>query len=181
MTLKKYTDSFSKIIFLCDTNTERDCLSLLDIDTFGNAKKIVINAGETYKNIQTCQYIWSELLRFRADRNTVLVNVGGGVVSDIGGFAAATYKRGIAFINVPTTLLAMVDASVGGKTGIDFGGIKNSIGVFQTPEAVLIDTIFLQTLSLRELQSGYAEMIKHHLISGASLPELDKLDRKSVV
>ncbi len=175
VTLKKYTASFSKIIFLCDTNTERDCLPLLDIEVFLNSEKIFISAGETHKNIQTCQHIWSELLRLRADRNTVLVNVGGGVVSDMGGFAAATYKRGIAFINVPTSLLAMVDASVGGKTGIDFGGIKNSIGVFKTPEAVLIDTIFLQTLSPRELQSGYAEMIKHHLISGIPLPELGKL------
>ncbi len=128
-------------------------------------KLIKISAGEHHKNLTTCEYIWSQLTDFQFDRKSVLINLGGGVIGDMGGFCAATYKRGIDFIQIPTTLLAQVDASVGGKLGIDFQHYKNQIGVFALPKAVLIDTDFLQTLSIRELRSGFAEVLKHCLIA----------------
>ena len=134
-----------------------------------SATDIVIKAGEQYKNLQTVQRIWKTLMRHHADRNALLVNLGGGVITDLGGFAASTYKRGIKFINVPTTLLAMVDAAIGGKTGIDFGGGKNQIGTFAQAQEVLIYPTVLMTLPQRELLSGMAEMLKYGFIADANL------------
>ena len=136
------------------------------------AVDIIIQPGEQHKNLQTLQRIWKTLMKHHADRNALLINLGGGVVTDLGGFAASTYKRGIKFINVPTTLLAMVDAAIGGKTGIDFGGAKNQIGTFAKTEEVLVDPVFLSTLPRREILSGLAEMLKYGFISDAKLLEI---------
>lgn len=156
--------SHTKVFLLLDENTEKYCLNVLkDID-FQNVIKIVISAGEQHKNIETVQFIWSKLVENHADRKALLINVGGGMVTDIGGFAASCYQRGIDFINVPTTLLGMIDAAVGGKTGIDFQGLKNQIGVFSQPLAVVILYDFLETLPKRELLSGLAEIIKYGFI-----------------
>ena len=137
------------------------------------AVDIVIKAGEQNKNLQTVQRIWKTLMKYHADRNALLVNLGGGTITDLGGFAASTYKRGIRFINVPTTLLAMVDAAIGGKTGIDFGGAKNQIGTFAEAEEVLVDPVFLTTLPRRELLSGLAEMLKYGYIADPKLLEIN--------
>jgi 3-dehydroquinate synthase len=125
---------------------------------------IEIEAGEEIKNITTCVEIWSILSELGADRKSLIINLGGGVITDIGGFIASTFKRGIDFINVPTTLLGMVDASIGGKNGVDLGNLKNQIGVINVPKMLLISTDFLETLSQREMRSGLAEMLKHGLI-----------------
>jgi 3-dehydroquinate synthase len=130
---------------------------------------IIIKPGEQHKNLQTVQRIWKTLMKHHADRNALLINLGGGTISDLGGFAASTYKRGIKFINIPTTLLAMVDAAIGGKTGIDFGGAKNQIGTFAEAEEVLINPVFLETLPKREIRSGLAEMLKYGFIADANL------------
>jgi 3-dehydroquinate synthase len=130
---------------------------------------IEVTPGEENKNIDFCIGIWRMLLDFGADRNSIIINLGGGVITDMGGFAASTFKRGIDFVQVPTTLLSQVDASVGGKTGIDMENVKNIIGTFTQPKAVYIHTPFLKTLSDRELRSGYAEVIKHGLIYDVSL------------
>lgn len=123
-----------------------------------------ISAGEDYKTIETCQKVWQYMLENNVDRNALLINLGGGMVSDLGGLVAGLYKRGILFINIPTTLLAQVDASIGGKTGVNLHHSKNQIGLFNSPEAVIIDLIFLKTLSVRAFKSGYAEILKHGLI-----------------
>ena len=136
-----------------------------------SAIDIVIKAGEQHKNLQTVQRIWKTLMKHHADRNALLINLGGGTITDLGGFAASTYKRGIKFINVPTTLLGMIDASIGGKTGIDFGGAKNQIGTFAEAEEVIVDPVFLETLPQRELLSGLAEMLKYGFIADAKLLE----------
>lgn len=138
-----------------------------------NAIEIVVRPGEQYKNLQTVQRIWKTLMRHHADRNALLVNLGGGVITDLGGFAASTFKRGIKFINVPTTLLAMVDAAIGGKTGIDFGGGKNQIGTFAEAVKVFVDPVFLETLPQRELLSGLAEMLKYGYIADPALLQAD--------
>ena len=130
---------------------------------------IIIKPGEQHKNLQTVQRIWKTLMKHHADRNALLINLGGGVITDLGGFAASTYKRGIKFINIPTTLLGMIDAAIGGKTGIDFGGGKNQIGTFAEAEEVLIDPVFLTTLPRRELLSGISEMLKYGFIADANL------------
>lgn len=158
--------SYSKILVLADTNTEEHCLPLLraalpDLQDFD---VIEIDPGEENKNIDFCIGIWKMMLDFRADRNSLLINLGGGVITDIGGFAASTFKRGIDFVQVPTTLLSQVDASVGGKTGIDMDHVKNIIGTFAQPKAVFIEPAFLETLSSRQICSGFAEIIKHGLI-----------------
>ncbi|MDO4692753.1 MAG: 3-dehydroquinate synthase [Porphyromonadaceae bacterium] len=127
-------------------------------------KKLVITSGEVNKHIDSVQIIWQWLMRTRASRRSILVIIGGGALTDMGGFAAATYMRGIRTVNIPTTLLGMVDASVGGKTAIDFGGVKNIVGAFHEPEAVFLDISFLRTLPLDELYSGYAELIKTALL-----------------
>lgn len=159
----------SKVFFLVDSTTEELCLPIVlkNLPSINTYDIITIDPGEENKNIDFCIGIWKMLLDFEADRNSLLVNVGGGVVTDMGSFAAATFKRGIAFVQIPTTLLSQVDASVGGKTGIDMDEIKNCIGTFTQPQAVVIDPIFLNTLPDRHLVSGFAEMIKHGLIADA--------------
>ncbi len=159
--------SWSTVFVLADENTHFCCYPLIAPVLPTDHELIVIPAGEIHKNLQTCVHIWDALTKAQADRNALLINLGGGVIGDMGGFCAATYKRGIRFVQIPTTLLAQVDASVGGKLGIDFQGFKNHIGVFQEPAYVLIDTHFLNTLPLRELRSGFAELLKHSLIADA--------------
>ena len=167
--LKHTISAASKVFILTDENVAPFWLPEVEYG-FGceNAVAIVIKSGEQHKNLQTVQQIWETLMKHHADRNALLVNLGGGVITDLGGFAASTFKRGIPYINIPTTLLSMVDASVGGKTGINFNGLKNEIGVFRTPETVIIDTEFLRTLDHENVCSGYAEMLKHGLISSRS-------------
>lgn len=148
--------------FLVDENTKQYCLPLFEL--LPEAKVIEIKSGEVNKTLDTCSVIWKALTDWGFSRKSLLVNVGGGVIGDMGGFCASTYKRGIRFVNFPTTLLAMVDANIGGKLGIDFMGFKNHLGVFQDPERVLIYDGFLETLPERELKSGFAEVIKHGLI-----------------
>ncbi|MBT8261025.1 MAG: 3-dehydroquinate synthase [Bacteroidia bacterium] len=157
---------FSKIFILVDTNTHEHCLPyfLSQLETEIVIEIIEIKAGEIHKNIETCAGVWNALSELDADRKSLIINVGGGVVTDLGGFVASTFKRGIKYINVPTSLLSMVDASVGGKTGVDLGTLKNQIGVINFSEMVLIDTQFLNTLPTKEINSGMAEMLKHGLI-----------------
>ncbi len=155
---------YSQVCILTDQNTGKHCFPLLS-GLFDRANLITVPAGEQEKNMNTCQLIWQHMTDWQLDRKAVMINLGGGVIGDMGGFCAATYKRGIDFIQIPTTLLSQVDASVGGKLGIDFKTFKNHIGVFQEPQAVIIDTGFLKTLPLSELRSGFAEIIKHCLIA----------------
>lgn len=156
----------SKIFLLVDENTHEHCLPhfLSQIRFDGTIEIIEIQSGEIHKTIETCMGVWRTLSELSADRKSLLINLGGGVVTDLGGFVASTFKRGIKFINVPTTLLAMVDASVGGKTGVDLDLSKNQIGTITFADMVLIDPRFLDTLPNNELRSGFAEMLKHGLI-----------------
>lgn len=160
----------SKIFLLADKHTNECCtpivLSVLATDI--PLEIIEIEAGETHKHIDTCTQVWYALSELGADRKSLLINIGGGVVTDLGGFVASTYMRGIPFINIPTSLLAMVDASVGGKTGVDLGALKNLVGVINNPQGVVIYPDFLATLPTEELRSGMAEMFKHGLISDES-------------
>ncbi len=162
--------SYSRFFVLTDENTGKYCLPLLKekIDNFNNFDIIEINAGEESKDIDFCIGVWKMLIDFGADRKSLMINLGGGVVSDLGGFAASTFKRGIDFVHVPTTLLSQVDASVGGKTGIDIDSIKNIIGTFTQPKAVFIAHEFLESLPDRQILSGLAEMLKHGLICDAA-------------
>jgi 3-dehydroquinate synthase len=153
---------------LVDNNTSRDCYPLVKA-LLPTHKLIKIKSGEAHKTLATCQIIWQAMTDYSLDRHSLLIDLGGGVIGDMGGFCAATYKRGIDFIQIPTTLLAQVDASVGGKLGIDFNGFKNHIGVFQLPKTVLIDFVFLKTLPQAELRSGFAEIIKHCLIQDGNM------------
>ncbi|MGK7392818.1 MAG: 3-dehydroquinate synthase [Candidatus Cyclobacteriaceae bacterium M2_1C_046] len=159
---------YSRIVVITDVNTRKHCFPKIE-NIFNNILHITIPAGEEYKNIDTCSQVWEEMTRENIDRKALVINLGGGVIGDLGGFCAATYKRGIKFINVPTTLLAQVDASIGGKLGIDFQNYKNQIGVFKDPDAVFIHPGFLETLDHREIMSGYAEVVKHALISDDKL------------
>ncbi|GIJ96198.1 3-dehydroquinate synthase [Capnocytophaga stomatis] len=158
--------NYSKIFILVDENTNQFCLSLFlsELATETSIEVIEIEAGEEFKNIETCTQVWYALSELGGDRKSLLINLGGGVVTDLGGFVASTYMRGIDFVNIPTTLLAMVDASVGGKTGVDLGALKNQIGVINNPLGVIIDSRFLATLPAEQLRSGMAEMFKHGLI-----------------
>jgi len=157
---------YSNIAVLVDENTDKHCFPILhkNIPNF-NFQKIFIPAGEQYKNLDTCQKIWEEMMNLGFNRNALLINLGGGVIGDMGGFAASTYKRGMDFLQMPTTLLSQVDASIGGKLGIDFMQVKNSIGLFNNPQTVLIEPAFLKTLPFNEVRSGFAEIIKHTLIN----------------
>ncbi|MFI5162651.1 MAG: 3-dehydroquinate synthase [Sphingobacteriales bacterium] len=161
--------NYSRSFVLTDENTGKHCLPLLRkyIDKLDNFDIIEINAGEESKNIDFCVGIWKMLIDYGADRQSLVINLGGGVISDMGGFVASTYKRGIDFVHVPTTLLSQVDASVGGKTGIDLDNVKNIIGTFTQPKAVFIEHGFLKTLPARQILSGLAEMLKHGLIADA--------------
>tara|TARA_X000000368_G_scaffold419083_1_gene422219 strand:+ start:1050 stop:2039 length:990 start_codon:yes stop_codon:yes gene_type:complete len=164
--------SYSKVAILVDENTKKDCLHKLP-----NIEKLIIieiPSGERNKNITTCNIIWEELTNNEFDRDSILINLGGGVIGDIGGFCASTYKRGIDFIHIPTTLLAMVDASIGGKLAVDFNNLKNHIGLFSNPKSVIIDPNFLDTLTENQLISGFAEVVKHALISDKNLWETIK-------
>ena len=155
-----------KLFILTDEHTHRLCLPLLaDIPALREAEEIIIAPEDLHKNLDTLATVWQALSSHGATRHSLLINLGGGMVTDLGGFAAATFKRGIAYINLPTTLLAMVDAAVGGKTGINFNGLKNEIGAFYPARTVLLETAFLRTLDRRNFFSGYAEMLKHGLIS----------------
>ncbi len=159
-----------KVFVLTDETTERLCAPLLEgCPALSGASHIVIGATDTHKTLDTLASVWLALSDGKASRRSLMVNLGGGMVTDLGGFAAATFKRGIGFVNVPTTLLAMVDAAVGGKTGINFNGLKNEVGVFQEAAAVLVDTSFLRTLDGENLRSGYAEMLKHSLLEDETM------------
>lgn len=159
--------NFTKLFFLTDENTHQHCLPLLlaSLETDTPYEVIEIESGEESKSIGTAIQLWEILTEFRADRHSLLVNLGGGVITDLGGFAASVYKRGIPFIHIPTTLLAMCDAALGGKTGIDHWSVKNLVGTFALPKAVFLYPEFLKTLEFRELRSGFAEMLKHGLIA----------------
>ncbi len=165
--------AFSKIVVLVDENTLVHCYPLVK-PYLPEHHLIQIKSGENYKTLQTCEYIWKRMTELNLDRWSVLVNLGGGVIGDMGGFCAALFKRGLYFVQVPTTLLSQVDASVGGKTGVDFEGLKNHIGVYKEPVAVFIYPEFLQTLPQREIKSGYAEIIKHWLIADADMFEAQR-------
>jgi 3-dehydroquinate synthase len=173
---------YSSVFILVDTHSNEYCLNRLlpFLETTKTIEIIEIEAGESEKNIQTCVEIWSAMTELGADRKTLLLNLGGGVITDIGGFVASTFKRGIDFIHIPTTLLAMVDASVGGKNGVDLGTLKNQIGVINVPQLVLIDTEYLATLPQNQMRSGLAEMLKHGLIQDApywnTFKNLSKVD-----
>ncbi len=157
---------YDKIFVLTDTNTRYKCLPVLEsVPEIKNAGFITIEAGDVHKEIEQVAEIWKMLSRSNASRKSLLINLGGGMVTDLGGFAGATFKRGLHNLNIPTTLMASVDAAVGGKTGINFNGLKNEIGAFYQPDCVMINCEFLKTLDRNNLLSGYAEMIKHGLIS----------------
>jgi 3-dehydroquinate synthase len=168
---------YSTVFVLTDSNTQKHCLPQLSPYLI-DFKHISIDAGENAKNIKNGEKIWTFLADHYADRKTVLINLGGGTITDLGGFCAATYKRGIDFIHVPTTLLGMVDASIGGKQGIDLNYFKNSVGVFKHPVAIFIYPGFLKTLPKRQLTAGVAEMMKHALISDKD--EWDKFTKMNV-
>lgn len=160
---------FNSIVFIFDKNTDKYCSPL-----FKNKikNKIIISAGEANKNLKTYSFIIQKLIAFNANKNTLIVNVGGGLVSDIGAFAASTYQRGISFVNIPTTLVGMADAAIGGKTGIDFENYKNYVGTIALAERVFIAPQFLKTLPKKETESGWAEMIKTGLIANKKLIDL---------
>ncbi|WP_396601114.1 3-dehydroquinate synthase [Algibacter sp. R77976] len=188
-------NNFSKIFILVDENTHQYCLPkfLENLETNKSIEIIEIESGEINKTIDTCVGVWNTLSELDADRKSLMINIGGGVITDLGGFVACTFKRGISYINVPTSLLSMVDASVGGKTGVDLGHLKNQVGVISNPDLVLIDTKFLDTLPKEQMRSGLAEMLKHGLITGEnywnkfqdlsklSLDNLDELIHESVI
>ena len=155
-----------RLFVLTDETTLKLCWPLVsELPCLAEAQMITIGATDENKTLESLSHVWTELQRGGATRHSLMLNLGGGMVTDLGGFAASTFKRGIAYINVPTTLLSMVDASVGGKTGINFGGLKSEIGVFNCARSVILDTTFLRTLDYENLASGYAEMLKHGLIS----------------
>ena len=159
---------YSKIVVIVDTNTNEHCLPLFHHKVDFEYETIEILDGEIHINIDTCQFIWHKMMSLQFSRNGLVINLGGGVIGDMGGFCASTFKRGVDFIQMPTTLLSQVDASIGGKLGIDFQQIKNSIGVFNNPKVVYANFDFLKTLPAREIRSGFAEIIKHALIRDAS-------------
>lgn len=176
-----------KLFVLTDTTTLKLCMPVLQkFYCMKEAHIITIPATDSHKDIESLMMVWKGLQEGGASRHSCMINLGGGMVTDLGGFAASTFKRGINFINIPTTLLAMVDASVGGKTGINFGGLKNEVGVFNDSKFVILDTEFLKTLDAGNICSGYAEMLKHGLISTEAMWEelvsfdLDKPDLKQL-
>lgn len=158
-----------RLFILVDDNISLNVLPRLQSisKAVGAARLIIVSPGDRNKSLESLSYIWKDLSDHGATRHSLLINLGGGMITDMGSFAAATFKRGIKFINIPTTLLAAVDASVGGKTGINFNGLKNEIGVFRNAETVIISSIFFNTLPAEEIKSGYAEMLKHSLLSDA--------------
>ncbi|MDB4088320.1 3-dehydroquinate synthase [Flavobacteriales bacterium] len=175
---KTWTNSY----ILCDENTKVDCLpALLEFVPFlKDANLLVLDPGEEYKTLEICDSLWSSLIDTGADRKSLLINLGGGVITDMGGFVASTFKRGIDFIHIPTTLLGQVDAGIGGKTGVNLEYSKNQVGTFAHPLFTFIDSQFLRTLSEREFMSGMGEVIKYGLIENKSLFELLK-DKQSLI
>lgn len=176
----------SKIFVLVDALTHDLCLPIFlsHLETETEIEIIEIEVGEAHKNIETCTGVWAALSELGGDRKSLVINLGGGVVTDLGGFVACTFKRGVSFVQVPTTLLAMVDAAIGGKNGVDLGFLKNQIGLIQQPNMILIDPDFLETLPDNQLKSGFAEMLKHGLIRDekywTQLSSLKKIDSQSV-
>lgn len=170
--LQSYSPKSKKII-LVDDNTNEFCLSYLigEFDELSEAEIILLPVGEETKSLELAYNVWQTLTEYEVSRKDLIINLGGGVITDFGGFIASTYKRGIDFIHIPTSLLGMVDAAIGGKTGLNLGPYKNQIGTFSQPKAVYIDHSFLETLTMEDLNSGRAEMIKHGLISSYSLFE----------
>ena len=154
---------YSKVFVVVDENTKQHCLPILQ-NVLTAIEIIETKSGEIYKNLATCEFIWQQLIEQNADRKSVIINLGGGVIGDMSGFAASCYKRGIDFINIPTTLLSQVDSSIGGKLGIDFKYGKNLIGLFRNPKLVLVSSQFLKTLPKRQFINGWSEIIKHALI-----------------
>ncbi len=171
-----------RLLVLCDETTKRLCWPMVsDYGCLKGAELIVIKAGDEHKTLESLSHVWQEMQRLGATRHSLLVSLGGGMVTDLGGFAASTFKRGMHLVNIPTTLLAMVDASVGGKTGINFGGLKNELGVFRNASAVILDTLFLNTLNHENILSGYAEMLKHGLIATEGKGQERKGDEKQML
>lgn len=179
---------YDRLNVICDKNSCDCCYInfLMGVKELRDANLATIEPGDEHKNLDSLSWVWEKLGEYGATRKSLVINIGGGMVTDLGGFAASTFKRGLRFINIPTTLLAMVDASVGGKTGINFNGLKNEIGVFSDADYVILDTVFLKTLDSENICSGYAEMLKHGLISNDEMwrelvtfdilnPDLDKL------
>jgi 3-dehydroquinate synthase len=158
-------NNYSIIFILVDENTFEHCYPkfISNLFTDKRIEVIEIESGEINKNLETCMGVWNAITELGGDRKSVLITLGGGVITDLGGFVASCFKRGIDFINIPTTLLSMVDASVGGKTGVDLGVLKNQIGLFANPEMVLVDNRYLATVAAREIKSGIAEIIKYGL------------------
>jgi 3-dehydroquinate synthase len=173
------SQSFSKIFILCDENTHEYCLPTLlgNLEINIPFEIIEIEPGEEMKTIETVVQLWEILAELQADRKSLLINLGGGMITDLGGFVASTYKRGISFIHLPTTLLGICDASIGGKTGIDHGFVKNLVGTFATPKDIFVYPNFLKTLPFGEIRSGFAEMLKHGLVADAKhWEELQSVD-----
>lgn len=183
--------NYSSLFILVDENSLAHCYPkfIPSLETNKRIEVIEIESGEEYKNLETCAGVWNALSELDADRKSLLITIGGGVITDLGGFVASTFKRGIDFVNIPTTLLSMVDASVGGKTGVDLGALKNQIGLFSNPQMVIIDTDYLSTLAKREMTSGLAEIIKYGLtydvklldeISNFKINSINKLTHRSI-
>lgn len=179
LTEKKY----STLFILVDENTKQHCYPkfLAQLNTSLPMQIIEIESGEIHKNLETCVSVWNSITDFGGDRKSLLITLGGGVITDLGGFVASCFKRGIDFINIPTTLLSMVDASVGGKTGVDLGVLKNQIGVFANPQMVIIDDVYLETLAAREITSGMAEIIKHGIIYDTKLFNQVKISKEQQI
>lgn len=159
--------SGAKKIIIVDENTHDNCLEFLltSFDTLKEAEVMLLPAGEENKVMEVCFQVWEALTEYQIGRNDLIINLGGGVVTDMGGFIASVFKRGVDFVHIPTSLVGMVDASIGGKNGVDLGSYKNQLGVFSHPKFIFIDPLFLATLPAEEWMNGYAEMLKHTLIS----------------
>lgn len=172
--LSSLMEEYDKIFLLTDDRISRLYSSMFASVLSNKFIKIVIPEGERNKTIENVCYIWSQLIENKAGRDALLINLGGGTISDIGAFAASTYKRGIDFVNVPTTLLAMVDASIGGKNGVNFKNYKNQVGLFSEPQAIFINPHFIKTLDERDVMSGLAEMMKYAFIADSSFLDITK-------
>lgn len=169
--LLPFVNDSDKVVIFCDKNTRKHCRPLLleSLPQLAEAPVITIEAGDEVKTLSTVESLWNQMMQLGVTRHSLLINLGGGVVTDLGGFAAATYQRGIRFVNIPTSILAIVDASVGSKTGFNFGGLKNQIGLFAPAACVAIDLRFLATISEGEFYAGWAEMLKHALLTNEKM------------
>lgn len=174
-------ENHDKIFILTDDNIDRLYPSMLASSSSHKTYKIVLPHGEQNKDIDAVCHIWNKLMELGAGRDALMINLGGGTISDIGAFAASCYKRGIDFVNIPTTLLAMVDASIGGKNGVNFNNIKNQIGLFSQPQCVIINQDFLKTLDDRDVMAALPEMIKYGFIADKSFLDLDNENYKDYI